>query len=63
MYNYDNIGILLREVIATDPGFGSLSSFNRAFKRNTGTTVTSYKARGLQKTSDLKKRAGEENKP
>jgi AraC-like DNA-binding protein len=37
------------QVIATDSGFGSLSSFNRAFKKNTGTTVTTFKAKNLQK--------------
>jgi len=31
------------QAIAAASGFGSLSSFNRAFKKNTGTTVSSYK--------------------
>ena len=35
------------QTIATESGFGSLSSFNRAFKKNTGTTVTLYKQKKI----------------
>jgi AraC-like DNA-binding protein len=47
LLNGDNINYSL-QVIATESGFGSLSSFNRAFKKNTGTTVTVFKSTNLQ---------------
>jgi AraC family transcriptional regulator len=42
-------------VIAFDLGYGSLSTFNRAFRRATGATPTVWRRAALQTWVDLEK--------